>query len=242
MKITIFVSKNITNQLFINLNTIGDVILVPELAKTYKSISTHPDIQMTIINQQLFIDDDSWVNINSIDINKDKLKQLKPMIITTNLGSRYPLSVPFNGKFSENTWIHHLDFTDKSILNYLKKSNIKILHTNQGYSGCSLLLLPNKKGITSDPGLAKTLRNNGFEIVLIHEGSIILDGFDHGFIGGCCGYYNGVVYIHGDLNTHPDGMKIREFILKQHIDISEVKKFPLTDIGSILFYRGECNE
>jgi len=242
MKTTIFVSKNITDQLLINLTTIGDVIFVPELDKVYKSISTHPDIQMTIINCQLFIDDDSWVNMNSIDVNKDKLNRLKPTIITTNLGNQYPLSVLFNGKFLENTWIHHLDYTDGTILDYLKKSNMKLLHTNQGYSGCSLLLLPNKKGITSDLGLAKVLRNNGFEIELIHEGHISLDGLEHGFIGGCCGYYNNVVYIHGDLNTHPDGIKIREFILKQHIDISEVKNFPLTDIGSILFYRGECNE
>jgi len=215
---------------------------VPELDKTYKSISTHPDIQMTMINHQLFIDHDSWENLKCIEANTDILNELKPTIINTNLGNRYPLSVPFNGKFLENTWIHHLDFTDGTILDYLKKSNMKLLHTNQGYSGCSLLLLPNKKGITSDPGLAKVLRNNGFEIVLIHEGHIILDGLEHGFIGGCCGYYNNVVYIHGDLNTHPDGMKIREFILKQHIKIIEVKNFPLTDIGSILFHEGESHE
>lgn len=239
MKMTIFVSININNELLIKLEQIGKVILVPELEKTYASINTHPDIQMTIINNQLFIDGDTWMNLTSAELNIDQLKQLKPTIITSNLGNRYPLSVPFNGKFLDNTWVHHLEYTDKTILKFLQEKQIELVHTNQGYTGCSLLLLPNKMGITSDIGLSKTLMDKGYEMLLIQEGHINLDGLSHGFIGGCCGYYNQIVYINGDLSLHPDGDEIRRFICKQEIRIDEIEDYPLTDIGSILFYEGE---
>lgn len=242
MKTTIFTSSAISNQLQVKLEQLGDVILLAELQKTYTSVNTHADIQMAIINDQLFIDDDVWINLNQSLPNKTILNQLKPTIIKSTLGNRYPLSVPFNGKFLENTWIHHLEYSEKTILNYLNKKKMTLIHTNQGYSGCSLVLLPKKKGITADRGLYKTLVSHGYELLLINEGNIVLDGLDSGFIGGCCGYYDGVLYVNGDLSLHPDGKLMREFILKQEIKLVEVEGLLLTDIGSILFYEGDYDE
>ena len=242
MKTMIFASVTINREMLAMLQDIGNTILVPELEKTYKSINTHPDIQMSVVNNRLFIDEDSWKNLLTVQSNTKYLKDLSPIILKTQLGNRYPLSVPFNGKYLENTWIHHLEYTDISILNYIKEKSIKCIHTNQGYSGCALLLLPNRKGITSDPGLSKTLIELGYDILLIREGHIILDELSHGFIGGCCGFYNNILYVHGDLSLHPDSHKIYEFLQDQPIKIKEIRGYPLTDIGSILFYEGGNNE
>lgn len=242
MKTTIFVANSISKELLKVLELVGSIVTVPELDKTYESINNHPDIQIAILNNKLFIDKEAWINLNKIDLNIPILNSLKATIITSQLGNRYPLSVPFNGKFSENTWIHHLDYSDPNILAYLRKENMEMIHTKQGYSGCSLVLLPNQKGITGDMGLAKTLRANGFDILLISEGFINLKGMDYGFIGGCCGYYNNRVYVNGDLDFHKDGDLIRMFIDKQNHKIIEVKGQQLIDVGSILFYEGVEDE
>lgn len=235
MKTIIFVSTEINSGLLPELNLVGDVILVPKLAKTYDSISHHADIQLTVINNECFIDSMSWDNIKNLDTNRSLISRLTPNIIESKLGNRYPLSVPFNGKFLDNTWIHHLDYTDVNILKYIKSLGYQLIHTKQGYTGCSLVLLPDKKGITADKGLAKELAEYGYDLLLITEGDIILEGMDYGFIGGCCGYHNHHLYVNGDLETHRDGSKIKRYLTKHHIDIIEVKGSPLIDIGSIIF-------
>ena len=109
MKTTIFVSNNISKELLKYLELVGFIVIVPELDKTYLSINNHPDIQIAVLNNKLFIDKDTWLNLSKIDLNIPILNRLKPTIITSQLGNRYPLSVPFNGKFLENTWIHHFN-------------------------------------------------------------------------------------------------------------------------------------
>ncbi len=242
MDVTIFVSKLLSPKLQQVLHTIGHVIVIPELEKTYESISSHADIQVAILNDKLFIDQDSWDNLYKNNSNRLVLNGLKATIITTKLGNRYPLSVPFNGKFLDDTWIHHLEYTDKTILEFIEKQNIQCIHTNQGYTGCSLVLLPKKKGITADVGLANSLKLKGYDILTIQEGHIQLEGMSHGFIGGCCGVWNNVVYINGDLLTHPDGQQMYDFITESKLKIEDVKNQPLTDIGSILFYEGAKHE
>ena len=74
-----------------------------------------------------------------------------------------------------------------------------------------------------------------FDSVLIKKGSIRLDGFDYGFIGGCTGLIDkNKLLFNGDINYHKDCNKIIDFLHKHKVEPVVIENQPLTDIGSVI--------
>jgi hypothetical protein len=105
------------------------------------------------------------------------------------------------------------------------------------------LPVDNESFIVSDEGLAKPLEAQGASVLQIEEGHIRLDGFKHGFIGGCAGniYVNSdemtdqrAIVFNGDLSVHPDFEAITDFIKSRNILPVWFENYALEDIGSIL--------
>lgn len=230
----VFVSEDLYPELEKNLEKKGIVVKLGANPKCYNTVNKHSDIQLLTVNKRLYLDD--CINIKNKKI-ADEIKLMKNVtVIKSQLGNRYPLSVPFNGKLLENRFIHNLTFTDKYIMEELIKADVEMIHVKQGYTGCSLLLLKGKKGITADKGIYKTLVSKGFDILLIQEGHIKLPGVEYGFIGGCAGVDYTNVYINGDLDLHPVGGEIRRFIEAAGYEVNEVKGKKLYDMGSVIFW------
>ncbi len=238
-----FLSEECYSELTSELTSKYSVIFVESHANCYKAVNKHADIQMIVIDSILFIDDKIKLkNVSLCDVDKKQIKIHKHCnikLINSQLRNRYPLSVPFNGKYLEKIFIHNLNYTQKEVLDYLKDIDSELIHVNQGYTGCSLLMLNNRKGITADKGIYNSLSKKNFEILLINKGDIILESMDAGFIGGCCGVHDNIVYINGDLNFHSDGKKIRKFVNEADYQIYEVIGKPLKDIGSVIFWEGQ---
>jgi len=93
--------------------------------------------------------------------------------------------------------------------------------------GSKIIELPNSKF---------KIQNSTFpEVLYVSPESILLEGFPHGFFGGCCGVWEDKVFVNGSLSLHPDGEKIREFLVSLGYEIVELNEGPLTDVGSIFF-------
>ncbi len=150
-------------------------------------------------------------------------------------GEKYPENILLNCLFINNTLYGRLDSTDKSIINYCRKNNIKLVNVNQGYTRCSTLAINNKAAITADKSIEKALKDNGAEVLLIKPGFIKLDGFDYGFIGGASFCDINKVFFFGNIEQHPDYDKIRQFCVYFNSDIEVLcKEMPLTDIGGVV--------
>lgn len=229
----IFVADTTSKYIVDELALIGQVITISKNLKTYEAIANHPDIQIIAIEDTLFIDMETYNLLNPTF--RDIIEQHSNYhILQSELGRKYPASVPFNGRYLNNVFIHNLKYTDPYLLQWIKGREIDCYHVEQGYTGCNLLYMGDRKGITSDKGIAKRLRHYGFEILLIKEGYIRLPGFDHGFIGGCSGVVGKHIYFNGKISDHPDYLSIERFILNNGFRIVEDVNMPLTDCGSIL--------
>ncbi len=209
MKPLIFVSENIYKELKKQLAKIGRVITVAATEKCYQAVASHPDIQICAAFGKLLVDADAYGAMLGSDKNiaaRDELKQLekKGMLlpVVSKLGRSYPDSVIFNGKFTGGYWIHHLEHSHHDILKMADDMGVKKIHVNQGYTGCSLVMVGPESGVTADKGVHKTLTGGGFDVLLIERGHILLPGLKYGFIGGCAGLYQGRLYVNGDLSTH----------------------------------------
>jgi hypothetical protein len=239
------VSSGTYEELKAQLIKFGQVLVVPDTDKCYNAINYHVDIHLFHMNEIIFIDRDTFSKLYS-DLNEYKpvvydsrletylfgQYQIKP--IDSILANRYPLSVCFNAKSYGNTFVHNLSMTEPLIMDYVKNKKMKTIHVKQGYTGCSLVLLNEKCGITSDKGIYRQLVRHGTNVLLIREGFIELNGFEHGFIGGATGIFDKTVIFNGDSLMHPDGEAIESFIFAQGYSIIKVKGKVLKDVGSAI--------
>ena len=124
---------------------------------------------------------------------------------------------------------------DNIILREMELNKISMYRVSQGYSRCSVAVVNETSVITADPGMAKVMKQVGLEVLEIQSGHIRLPGYDYGFIGGCCGLIAAdQLAFTGSLKFHPDGERIKQFLLQCGVSCVELTNEPLLDIGGLI--------
>jgi len=226
------------------LSSYGDLMELETDGLTYPAISGHPDIFFCQAQGKLI------VAPNLPRRYFDQLKEHKIDFITGEfpVGPEYPSSARYNAVSTENFLIHNLNHTDPVITRTMKD---KIhVHVDQGYCRCNLLPLKNDHFITSDLGIykiqisnfkfqiPKTYPNSTFNLqpstfLYVSPEDILLEGFPHGFFGGCCGVLGDKVFINGRLGFYKDGTKVNDFLKNLEYEIVELNPVQIEDCGSI---------
>jgi len=222
------VSKHISYEALKILKKLDSVLLFETENITYPAISCHPDIFFCKAEKTI---------ITSPNTPEKYLKAIQTVgknVISglTAVGKKYPDTARYNAVITSKYLIHKKQITDTVITNYC--TGKKIINIPQGYTRCSLLPLNEKRYITSDEAIFKTLKNKGLAVLYVNPKNILLPGFTHGFIGGTAGVFQNKVLFNGSLKNHQDGEKIRKFINNSNMKIIELHNGPLCDIGSIL--------
>lgn len=225
----IIVDKKIPDQAKKNLNTYGDLVELETSDITYEAISGHPDIFFHQAGNILIVAPNLPVKYLQI-LEKEKINY---KIGEQDVGSKYPASSAYNAVSTKNLLIHNFRNTDSVITKI--KENADLLHVDQGYTRCNLLALDDNNFLTSDAGIARVLERFDKDSLSIDPKGILLEGFDHGFFGGCCGIKDKKIFILGSLEHYPEGNKIREYIAADDYDIIELYEGLLFDGGSIIF-------
>lgn len=166
-------------------------------------------------------------------------------ILNKNLGDKYPHDVPLNCVFTGEYLICNIETVDLDLLQYFKLKNIKIIDVHQGYTKCSVLPVSERALITDDVAIGEKCREHGLDVLIVKKGSVCLDGFDYGFIGGASGRLNdSLIVFNGDITQHAQGAYIVDFLQKYNMDVVSLSDSRLYDIGSIipLYERRENDE
>lgn len=223
------VDKEIIN----NLKKLGlEVIKTIKCKEVDESISYHPDIVIHPVNFNTLV-----IAPNVYDYYKERLKNKAINIIKgeKRLNYKYPDNIPYNVGRISNLAIHNFQYTDEALKHYLKQENLQFINVKQGYSKCSLCLVNNSVGITSDYPIYKKLTNLGFEILLIEPGSISLQLQEYGFIGGTNGSLSKEESIFaGSLKEHPNEEEILKIFKKNNVELKFLSNKKLMDIGTII--------
>ena len=198
-----------------------DIFPIPE--------QKHADMQILPINNDIFL-------INECTVLAEKLPKERLLFCNKKAGNKYPEDILLNFLYLNNTLYGKLSAIDKNLLDYCKENNIRTVNINQGYARCSTLVLNKKAVITSDLSIEKALKKDGVEVLLISSGSIVLDGYDYGFIGGASGKIEeNTIAFFGNVTSHPDYKKIENFCDNHNLSINVICPYmPLTDIGGIV--------
>ena len=208
-------------------------IMVPMTTKLSVPVQDHPDMLLNIIDK------------NNILVHQDMDKSFTLFLSKLNynihfsdkiLKKEYPEDIILNGLNLRDVFIHRLDSTDPALLSIINGK--KLINTMQGYSKCSVAVLSEDAFITSDDNMEKALMGEGKKVLKVPYGDIILNGYDYGFIGGCCGLISeNIMAFYGDLSFYKYGGTVLKFLKENKIKAVYLRKGKLTDRGSILKLR-----
>lgn len=147
-------------------------------------------------------------------------------------GKNYPEDVQLNISVCKNRAILCRKTASGEITEFLESCGTEIIECRQGYAACCTLWAGENAIITSDKGIYFAAAAAGINTLQISQGGILLSGFDYGFIGGAALRLNdGLLAFTGDIEKHPDGNRIKEFISEQGIEYVCLTDGELFDIG-----------
>ena len=205
------------------------VVQVAENSFLDTPISSHADILANYVGKSIFLADKNQIELcKFIEDNSGKL------IIIENIKSPYPNDCLLNFADIGDYIICNKSILTKEIVSLLP--NKQIIDVKQGYSKCSVCICKHNTIITDDISVYNAvLQYDNINSLLVQKGSVSIDKYDYGFIGGCCGLVDkDVLLFNGDLSTHSDFDKIKKFLYDNSINFIDIKGKPLTDIGSII--------
>lgn len=150
-------------------------------------------------------------------------------------GDKYPSDCILNCLVLEHIAVGRRASLDSRLLAALEGRGIKLIDVRQGYSRCSVAVVDEYSLITADTGISAALIAEGYDVLLIRPGGIILEGYDTGFIGGCCGKTAADRMLFcGNPATHPDGERILEFLSSKGVRAEASHDGMLTDFGGFI--------
>ncbi len=195
----------------------------------YTPVCQHADILANYVGNGHFLTDKhqnpliQWAKLNNAMVE-----------IIDNIMSPYPNDCLLN--FVD---IGDYAICNKAILpqNIVDKLTTKtIIDVKQGYSKCSVCVVKRNTVITDDISIYNAISQQGnINSLLVEKGSVHIEKYDYGFIGGCCGLIDkDLLLFNGDLSTHINFDKIEKFLYDNGVKYIDIKNKPLTDIGSII--------
>lgn len=192
-------------------------------------ISCHADILANYIGKSTFLSDKHQIELcKFIEDNNGK------SVIIENIKSPYPNDCLLNFADIGDYIICNKSILTEEIIDLLPKK--PIIDVKQGYSKCSVCICGYNTIITDDISVYNAvLQYDNINSLLVEKGSVHINKYDYGFIGGCCGLIDkNTLLFNGDLSLHSDFDKIKKFLYDNDVNYIDIKEKPLTDIGSII--------
>ena len=212
------------------------LISLPPFPLLDNSVKSHPDMLVfadgdRIISHQKYkeIAEAEFSLISKLRPNLEQIFSLEP------ISEKYPNDILFNACKIGNRIFSRYDFISSEIKKLAREKQYSIHNIRQGYSACSCLNIDENSIITSDVSLARAARECGISVLSIEKGHITLPFHDYGFIGGAGGVFDDKVFFLGNVDLHPNGDEIKEFIRKRGKLAVSLSDEPLADCGKIIF-------
>lgn len=214
-----------------------NVLCLPVLTDLNSKEGAHPDMQFCRISET------ELVHAPGVDpsiISYLKEKHFTIIEGNTKLKRKYPHNIAYNLLVTDTLFFHNLKYTDSLLFQKLCAGGLSPVQSKQGYAACSSFAIKTPEGkmliLTGDRGMEKNCMNQGLEVIFC-EGTenIRLRGYDHGFVGGCCGKDGNQLLTCGSIEkTFYNGKEILEQLRREGITVTNLWGGRMRDIGGIL--------
>ena len=212
-----------------------EVISMPRADYLAEPVSAHPDMLIFMGLGGLFCHKTYYQNNKEIIDALAEKSRLELVVSCEQTAPEYPRDVLFNCVLIGDKLLCNTNTVSSLILERANTLDLDIIHTNQGYTKCSVCKVDDNAIITSDKSIYNACVSSVIDALLISPEGVELCGYTCGFIGGASGSDCQNVYFCGDISLHPDGNKITEFCKAHGKNVISLSSDKLYDVGSILF-------
>ncbi len=229
-KVSHVVISNSAGESIKRLNNIGiSTFIIPDNPLLPEPVKSHADLQILHMGNNVIFCRNEHLCIGELE------KKFNIINIRECSGDKYPNDVRLNCTVIGNKIICNEKTISKDVLEYAYNNNYIIINVKQGYSKCSVCVINDNTIITDDKSIFTAAGKFLNDAELISKGSIVLNGYNYGFIGGCCGKIDkNVIAFNGRLDSHNDCKRIIDIMQRNNIDCIELINDRLNDIGGIL--------
>ena len=211
------------------------VLALPPDSDIDAPVSSHPDMIVCRIGTRIFLPRSYAVCYPEICDALSSAGKYNVVLSDSPRSAKYPHDISLNCALTNSPecgkkLICLSKHTNPDIIREAREHSYGIVNVRQGYAGCSCLV-SDKAVLTSDRGIYSALRARSVPVFLCPCGSIRLDGYSHGFIGGCGGVYENDLYLFGD--EYP--AEVKDFAEYSSLNVVPLIRAPLTDYGGMKF-------
>lgn len=238
MNAIFIIGKNSSEHFKQTLRQLGYAYTVlPSNQKTYEPVNDHPDLYGTPFpNELVLLEPTLYEKLISEGVKLDPKRHIKG---EKPLGEKYPETCIYNYLAFSGLLIGNKSYCIPQVIMVTKKSLLEVCHVNQAYVRCTTFAIGERHMITSDEGIYKVLKrclaDKNVSLLYVDPKSICLEGFKHGFFGGCAvALEPALFYFNGNLEAHPQSAQITAFLKAAGVNWIHNPNMPLTDMGSAL--------
>lgn len=216
---------------FLKDNLVGVIKTCP-CSVLQEPVNGHPDMVMHPVDEKTFV-----IAPNVFDYYAPQLTRLGIKVIEggKTLRRNYPGDIAYNVARIGRYAVHNMRYTDEVLRSCLEAVKTEFIHAGQGYAKCSVAPLGSDKAVTSDEGMHRVLCSIGVESLLMEPGSVRLDGYDYGFIGGAVFVSEpGIFVLSGRIKNQSEGEKLRAFVESSGYMYVEESKEEISDLGTVI--------
>lgn len=228
-KVTLAAISEEAGEAITKLNSLGiKTIRIKKYNKLPEPVSSHADIQF------LHMENNSIFHYEHLFLGEFEEK-FNLMSIPEKADKKYPDDVRLNCTIIGNKLICNTKTISRSILEYADYNAMTVINVNQGYARCSICVVNENTIITDDKSIFAAAGNFFNDTQYISKGSIGLNGYDYGFIGGCCGKIDkNIIAFNGAIESHKDYKVIIDCLERNNTECIELSRNKLYDIGGII--------
>ncbi|MBE6820549.1 MAG: hypothetical protein E7516_05815 [Ruminococcaceae bacterium] len=211
------------------LNSLGiEILEIKKNSKLPEPVCSHADIQILHMgNNCIFCYEHLFLGEFEEKFNFTDIHE--------KAGNKYPDDVRLNCTIIGNKLICNPKTVSRKILEYADSCGLTVINVNQGYSRCSICVVNENTIITDDRSIFAAAGNFFNDTQFISKGSIGLNGYGYGFIGGCCGKIDkNKIAFNGAIESHNDYKVIIDCLERNNTECIELNRNRLYDIGGII--------
>lgn len=214
-----------------------DVLVLPVLPGLNSKEGSHADMQLCRVSDKELV--------YAPGVDGKILSYLKERHFTltegaTKLKRKYPANIAYNVLVTDTLFFHNTKYTDCVLFKKMQAGGLSPVPIKQGYAACSSFSISTKSGktliLTGDRGIEKACRENNIETIFCQgTENIRLRGYDHGFVGGCCGKDGNWLLTCGSIEkTFYNGAEILQRLKEEGITVINLWGDRMRDVGGIL--------
>ena len=214
-------------------------LLLPPFARLSHPVDTHADMLFFTLGKNIITHREYYACAKDVFDVLCSECGVELLLCDADVGDKYPEDIAYNALAAEGVLFSKTKHTSPLILALARECGLSLSDVAQGYTACSTLSLGSGQVICADTSLSAEYENHGITVTRITNGSVKLEPYEYGFIGGCSGVDGDTVFFAGDLDTHSDADLIKKAIAKNGMKAVSLADGVLYDVGGIKFFESE---